>query len=356
MEEKFDFNNLKTLFNSSIDLKDEEEIEVLDVTEEIESVGGKQTKEELENQEEEIIEDPEVEVEEDNNEEGNEVDTVKTIFNHFEEKGIFSIDEELKNKGTWDEEDIEKVINSEVDKRAKSKLSTYENEKTKAFIDFLEQGGSPNQYLQIHSEPDLSEFTEEDIKDRIDDQKAIVEMYLRKRNFTDEEIQDTISTYEETGVLETKAGANLIKLQELQAKDKETKTKEALEEVKKRREEAVKTKASIIKEIDSTTELMGIKFNSDFKAKFKDFIFEVEKTGIDKVKEEVKKEENYMKLALLAYVGFDLNKLTQSTESKVKKSLKDKLNNSSSPSFKPNLTKDDKTKQEITSTLKKLFN
>ena len=27
MEEKFDFNNLKTLFNSSIDLKDEEEIE-----------------------------------------------------------------------------------------------------------------------------------------------------------------------------------------------------------------------------------------------------------------------------------------------------------------------------------------
>jgi hypothetical protein len=276
-----------------------------------------------EDQKEEIIEDTEV-IE---NEEGDESQPsiLKTVFEHLHDEGVLKFDKSLLDKEDLSEEDINTVFSSEVDRRVEEKLGVYSNPQVKEFMDFLEKGGQPYQFLELNNEVDLTQIEFDSIKDDEESQEAVIRYYFEKRDFTAEEIEDEIKMYKDTGVLESKAQKSLEAAKKLQVKEKEDKAAALIKENKIKQDEAEKAKTEIITNIDSTTELMGIKFTDEFKKGFKKFIFD----DTNNVKNELNKKENFIKLALLAYTKFDLNKLSQVAEAKVKKSLSEKLSTSS---------------------------
>lgn len=185
-------------------------------------------------------------------------------------------------------------VEDTIERRVEEYKENLTNSKSKDLLDFLENGGDIDDFIEFNSEP---EYTKLDITD-INSQKYIIEKYLIERGEDEEYIKEALMEYEDKGVLENKAKNFHTKLIEKQEKEYNNFLKQQ-EQSKLEYEESIKVQQEEFKNsIFSIDELVGSKLN------------ERDKTSLHKYMTEPVTRDNNGNL--MSQYMVDLNKDTKS--------------------------------------------
>lgn len=302
----------KEKIESTDDELSDEEIEALAKTEEKIKSGNKKQ------QEEEIIEEEKEEekVEED-------VNPFAAFTNFLSEEGILELEEEDKIES---EKDLAKVVNKNIKKgiaQDRAKLP----EDAQKFLEFVDNGGRPSDFHKYYySEASFEDF---DITDE-DNKKYVIKEALRLEEYTDEEINEEIELYEDSGKLDKKAEVFLKKLQKI-----EKQNKDLLLETQKayaKEQEALRTKEweDFRKGLFDKEEIGGFKMTPKMKEDTWNYMTKVvdKKTGETQYQKDSK--ENSDARYIFAYLlknKWDIKSLEKQVETKQVGKLKEKLSN-----------------------------
>jgi hypothetical protein len=141
----------------------------------------------------------EIEVEEDTSEEETKESSIKILAEFLGEKGIIEIPEDFEDS----DEGLEKAIQTRIEKEVHSYKESLGDISLK-FIEYVENGGDPKEFIQTYSTPDYSKITDEDLEDE-NVQERLVREALYLEGYSMEEISEEIADYKEGGILANKA-------------------------------------------------------------------------------------------------------------------------------------------------------
>ncbi len=297
-----------------------------DHTEEIDKTVKSETKE----VKKEIKEEPKQEEKEETKEviesESPESDTeesssLKVFASWLGDKGLVDYDEETFEDS---EDGLKKLMSSTVEKEVEKYKQSLPEDVHK-LVEFVEAGGDPKQFMDLYyNQSSWADFKLEDESDS----KTVLKEYLKAQGEDEEDINETIDTYEISGILEKKAKTALTKLQ-----NAEKGYQEQLVEVQKKYDAEQKVLAKkqyedFKEELYSKEELQGFKLTPKMKDNLWDFIMKPDKSGKTGLQKhnETNKNSQFM-YAYLAMNDWDLSKLEKQVKNKVNSELASKLSN-----------------------------
>ena len=268
------------------------------------------------NLEEEVIEDVPVVASED-------TDSIKVITQHFADKGALTGFDPESIMDMDDEEAFETAISSTVE----AKIKEYKDsipEEARYLLEYLENGGDPRAYADMMARPDYAKL---DIKAE-NNQKRVIRDYLSAATrLTPEQIERKIERYVDTDTLESEATDALEELKFAQEQEREYMLKQqaAQKEAAQKSYDEYLTKLKA--DINTKKDIGGFSISEPQKAKLYEHMTRpVTKDGKTQLILNSEKDPDIMlKYAYLDMIGWDINKLTKFVETKVTKSLKDKL-------------------------------
>ena len=213
------FKNESEVSSEKIDsIPANDDIPYRDEEEEIEEQEEEETTEEIETQEEETEEESEEYEEEVETEESETEDQEEGVYSTFAntliEAGIIS---PLEGKDYDDSEDglitlfeDNKEIFKEEVKNSYESIEIKEGITLKDFISFVDNGGNPSEFFDKtvvsldYSKVDV-ETDDDDIESSIATQKLVIRDKLVLEELSEEEIEETLEQYEDSGILEKQA-------------------------------------------------------------------------------------------------------------------------------------------------------
>ncbi len=202
----------------------------------------------------------------------------------------------------------------------------------KEFLSFLAKGGDPEDFIEIHSQKD---YTEEDLK-KESIQERVVREFLKVSGIPEDKIDARITKYKALESLEEEAVDAfevLKKHKEKQKEELQTKTTQNREDLQKRVEAF---NNDVVKTLNDNTELFGFHLGKDTKIKreITDYMFKpTVKTDSGQLvpefaiaRQKVASDPKWVLLQALALKNnMDFTKVVENAQTKVTKSLKEKL-------------------------------
>jgi hypothetical protein len=280
---------------------------------------AKKTKDESEKEDEE----------EDENDDSKESSGIREFTKVLHNKGVIDFDD-TDEEFEESEEGIEKLVSKTVENRINKWVSALPDEYSK-FLDFVQNGGNPKDFLNIYYGNHSWENFNIDNENK---QVLAVEESLRLAGETDEDIQDIVTEWKDNGTLEKRAKSALTKLQkyevtqktEIVNSQKELKDKK----IKQEKEEFENFKNNFFKK----EEIKGFKLTPKIKETVWNHLTVVDKkTGKTAYQEALEKDEEASLLfALQSAMGFNMEKLEKQVETKISKKFGDMLKNYSKSS------------------------
>ena len=272
-------------------------------------------------------------------------DPIKIIAEHLHEKGIVDIPEDFSGK----DDEFEALFT----KKIEDGINAYKDslsELSKRFVEFIENGGDPTKFVEVHSQQNFSSLKSEDIEE-VDDaetnvsrdsiRKEVIYKALRLQGYDDEKIFAKIKKYDDSGILADEA---LDSLGIVQKYDKQSKLQFEQEQKKiaKEKQEAFDAWMTNTTKLidDDLDKIVEVDIPKRKKEEFKDFLLKVNpKTKKTALMEQRESDPNFdIKMAFAAFGGFKLVK--DGAKKKANSKLADKLANSSSRSLSHKKTGD----------------
>jgi len=181
-----------------------------------------------------------------------------------------------------------------------SSVPQYANDQIAELDEFVKNGGSIQDYFSVSNEVDYDGL---DLSD-LDTQKSLVGEYLKEKGFTDVQIKKKLEKYEDADLLEDEASDAIEFLKE----SKEENKKALLEAQKIAKataiEEQQKFYNNVVTEIESLSDIRGIKIPKDDKKSLMEYIFKVESDGRTKYqKDYASKTKNLIESAYFTMKG-----------------------------------------------------
>ena len=247
--------------------------------------------------------------------------SLKVFASWLGDKGLVDYDEETFEDS---EDGLKKLMSSTVEKEVEKYKQSLPEDVHK-LVEFVEAGGDPKQFMDLYyNQSSWADFKLEDEADS----KVVLKEYLKAQGEDEEEINETLDTYEISGILEKKAKAALSKLQ-----NAEKTYQEQLVEVQKKYDADQKVLAKkqyedFKAELYAKEEIQGFKLTPKTKDKLWDFIMKPDKTGKTELQKhnETNKNAQFM-YAYLAMNNWDLSTLEVQVKNKVNSDLANKLSN-----------------------------
>lgn len=324
----FDSNELGTIVDltETPDLeKTEKELEEIEDKKEEES---SKEEEETEEKEETKVEaeaetKEETKTEDEDSEDSEELSAIGEVAKYFGEKGVLSFDEE-------NFEDSEEGFESAIVQTIENKVQNYKDslsEMSKQYIEYLEDGGRPQDFIEMHSMPDFSQVDPDKMSENENTQKAVVREFLRAQKYSAEEIDEEIQDYEDSGILDKKADRALGKLVRAQEEDKHRFIENQKQEKIRQQQREVETLDNLKKDIESREEIMGFKISKKDQSNFYDYLTKFDrKTGKTQMMTDAENDPDaQLKMAYLYYKGFDFGDIEKKTKTKQARNLKNNL-------------------------------
>lgn len=295
----------------------EEDIKALEAAEK--KIKSTKKKEVKEVDDEEEVEQPEKQIKE----QEDTTNPFEAFTSFLSEEGIIELEEEDKVES---EKDLAKVVSKNIKKgiaQDRAKLP----EDAQKFLEFVDNGGRPSDFHKYYySEASFEDF---DITDD-DNKKYVIREALRLEEYTDEEINEEIELYEDSGKLDKKAEVFIKKLQKI-----EKQNKDLLLETQKayaKEQEALRTKEweDFRKGLFDKEEIGGFKMTPKMKEDTWNYMTKVvdKKTGETQYQKDSK--ENSDARYIFAYLlknKWDIKSLEKQVETKQVSKLKEKLSN-----------------------------
>ena len=229
----------------------------------------------------------------DSNEEPTE--TVTALFDAIAEELNWSMEEEDKKPTN-----VEDLVAYFKDVIEENSVPVYANEEVKEIDEFVRNGGKLQDYFKAIAPV---EYESIDIT-REDNQKKVLKEYLKTQGYNDTRIDRKLERYEDAGVLEEEAEEALEFLKDASSKNKERLLEEQETFARQQREEQQKYIDSVVKEINSITEIRGIKIPKEDKARLAEYMFKPDSSGQTQyVKDFVKDPKNVIGAAYFTMKG-----------------------------------------------------
>lgn len=315
---KDDNIKIQTKYDLEEEQEEEEEDDSLEKEkEETKTSKKEETKKDLENKEEENEENEE-DIEEDDN------SPFLTFARFLDENGIADYDEE-------NFEDSEAGLLAMVDKSVEKGVKAYKDnipEDAKKFLEYLEAGGDPKQYVEnSQSIPDYKGLSD-DMLTKESVQKALVTDWMRLQGYSEEEISESLQDYEESGILEKQAKRIHPKLVGKQKEYEDNILNTQKEEHQKQIEAHKEYIEGIKKSIDTAEDIAGIPITKKAKDEFFKYVTESNKEGKTKLLQDIEADPDaQLKMAWFMYNKFDFSKIETKAKTKVSSKLRDNLSN-----------------------------
>lgn len=228
----------------------------------------------------------------------------KNIAAHLADQGILDFED------TDDIEDNIDVLETAVLNTVKNMVSEYKEsipEVGKQFLDFLEKGGNPEDFLKVVEKP--LDFKNLDLENE-DTQKRVIKELLKLQDYSDEEIEEHIQDYEDGLILDKRAKTAAKRLEQHYEKQAENLIKSQEEERIKKENEFNDYVNSIKTTINKSENLAGLSISKSDKQEFEKYLLSRDREGKTQYQKEYESNpvQTQLELAYLKFKKYDFSK------------------------------------------------
>lgn len=176
----------------------------------------------------------------------------------------------------------------------------YADERIQQLDEYVKNGGKFEDFYGKQQQS-LS-YDNMDMEDE-DNQKAIVSELLRYSGYTDDQIKNKISRYEDADMLEEESADALDRLKQIKQHELEIAQQQQAAYLQQQEEQSKQFYNDCMNQIKSLSSIRGVQIPKEDRAKLADYIFNVDQDGVSKFQRDYNNQENFINnLLTTAYI------------------------------------------------------
>lgn len=176
----------------------------------------------------------------------------------------------------------------------------YADERIQQLDEYVKNGGK---FEDFYGKQQQSiSYDNMDMEDE-DNQKAVVSELLRYNGYTDDQIKNKISRYEDADMLEEESADALDMLKQIKQHELEMAQQQQAAYLKQQEEQSKQFYNDCMNQIKSLSSIRGVQIPKEDRAKLADYIFNVDQDGISKFQKDYNNKDNFINnLLTTAYI------------------------------------------------------
>lgn len=176
----------------------------------------------------------------------------------------------------------------------------YADERIQQLDEYVKNGGKFEDFYGKQQQT-LS-YDNMDMEDE-DNQKAVVSELLRYSGYTDDQIKNKISRYEDADMLEEESADALDRLKQIKQHELEMAQQQQAAYLQQQEEQSKQFYNDCMNQIKSLSSIRGVQIPKEDRAKLADYIFNVDQDGISKFQRDYNNKDNFINnLLTTAYI------------------------------------------------------
>lgn len=197
----------------------------------------------------------------------------------------------------------------------------YSDDRVQQLDEYIKNGGNFEDFYRLQQE--TISFDNIDLEDE-NNQKTIVRQYLKYNGYTDEQINNKISRYEDADVLMEESEDALDRLKQIKQREIDESKKQQEEYIKQQEEASKMFLNDVTTNINNLTNIRGISIPKEDRKALFDYIFKVDQNGVSQYQKDF--NENLTKnLIESAYFTMKADAFVQRAEKRGETSAAEKL-------------------------------
>lgn len=176
----------------------------------------------------------------------------------------------------------------------------YADERIQQLDEYVKNGGK---FEDFYGKQQQSiSYDNIDMEDE-DNQKAVVSELLRYNGYTDDQIKNKISRYEDADMLEEESADALDMLKQIKQHELEMAQQQQAAYLQQQEEQSRQFYNDCMSQIKSLSSIRGVQIPKEDRAKLADYIFNVDQDGISKFQRDYNNKDNFINnLITTAYI------------------------------------------------------
>lgn len=176
----------------------------------------------------------------------------------------------------------------------------YADDRIQQLDEYVKNGGK---FEDFYSKQQQSlSYDNIDMEDE-DNQKAVVSELLRYSGYTDDQIKNKISRYEDADMLEEESADALDRLKQIKQHELEVAQQQQAAYLQQQEEQSKQFYNDCMNQIKSLSSIRGVQIPKEDRAKLADYIFNVDQDGVSKFQKDYNNQENFINnLLTTAYI------------------------------------------------------
>ena len=176
----------------------------------------------------------------------------------------------------------------------------YADERIQQLDEYVKNGGKFQDFYGKQQQS-LS-YDNMDMEDE-DNQKAVVSELLRYSGYTDDQIKNKISRYEDADMLEEESADALDRLKQIKQHELEMAQQQQAAYLQQQEEQSKQFYNDCMNQIKSLSSIRGVQIPKEDRAKLADYIFNVDQNGVSKFQRDYNNKDNFINnLLTTAYI------------------------------------------------------
>ena len=176
----------------------------------------------------------------------------------------------------------------------------YADERIQQLDEYVKNGGKFEDFYGKQQQS-LS-YDNMDMEDE-NNQKAVVSELLRYSGYTDDQIKNKISRYEDADMLEEESADALDRLKQIKQHELEMAQQQQAEYLQQQEEQSKQFYNDCMNQIKSLSSIRGVQIPKEDRAKLADYIFNVDQNGVSKFQRDYNNKDNFINnLLTTAYI------------------------------------------------------
>lgn len=176
----------------------------------------------------------------------------------------------------------------------------YADERIQQLDEYVKNGGKFEDFYG-RQQQSLS-YDNMDMEDE-DNQKAVVSELLRYSGYTDDQIKNKISRYEDADMLEEESADALDRLKQIKQHELEVAQQQQAAYLQQQEEQSKQFYNDCMNQIKSLSSIRGVQIPKEDRAKLADYIFNVDQDGVSKFQRDYNNQDNFINnLLTTAYI------------------------------------------------------
>ena len=179
-------------------------------------------------------------------------------------------------------------------------IPQYADERIQQLDEYVKNGGK---FEDFYGKQQQSiSYDNMDMEDE-DNQKAVVSELLRYSGYTDDQIKNKISRYEDADMLEEESADALDRLKQIKQHELEMAQQQQAAYLQQQEEQSKQFYNDCMNQIKSLSSIRGVQIPKEDRAKLADYIFNVDQNGVSKFQRDYNNKDNFINnLLTTAYI------------------------------------------------------